>query len=289
MPELPEVETIRRSLLPILTGKRIKNVEILNPVVIESQNPQAFIELAGAEITDINRRGKYLLFAIEHQQQSLIMVAHMRMTGKLLYDSKIRDLAKHEHVRFIFDDDSQLAFEDVRRFGRLWLVDKDALGDVGGLNTLALEPLDDDFTVEYLSENLKHKKKSTVKGTLLDQHIVAGLGNIYVDEVLYAAGVHPERKTATLTAKEIADLVAAMKRILNTAIENRGTTFRDYVDGNNEKGDMQNFLQIFLKEGEPCPKCGAVIERIKVVGRSSYFCPSCQCLEQNTQEMDNHQ
>ena len=289
MPELPEVETIRRSLLPILTGKKIKKVEILNPVVIESQNPQAFIELAGAEITDINRRGKYLLFAIEQQQQSLIMVAHMRMTGKLLYDSKIRDLAKHEHVRFIFDDDSQLAFEDVRRFGRLWLVDKDALGDVGGLNTLALEPLDDDFTVEYLSENLKHKKKSTVKGTLLDQHIVAGLGNIYVDEVLYAAGVHPERKTATLTAKEIADLVAAMKRILNTAIENRGTTFRDYVDGNNEKGDMQNFLQIFLKEGEPCPKCGAVIERIKVVGRSSYFCPRCQCLEQSTQEMDNHQ
>ena len=255
MPELPEVETIRRSLLPILAGRKICKVEIYNDVVIESKNPDDFAALAGAEVTDINRRGKYLLFDIVQNGKPLIMVAHMRMTGKLLFDSEERPIAKHEHVRFLFDDGSQLVFEDVRRFGRLWLVSPDELPNVSGLNTLALEPLDDGFTVEYFTENLKRKKKSNAKGTLLDQHVVAGLGNIYVDEVLFAAKVHPERKVATLTHEEICNLVEAMKRILSTAIENRGTTFRDYVDGNNEKGDMQNFLQVFQREGEKCPRC----------------------------------
>lgn len=276
MPELPEVETIRRSLLPILVGRKIKQVEIFNDVVIESGNPEAFVALAGAEVADINRRGKYLLFDIVQGGQLLVIVAHMRMTGKLLFDSAVRPVAKHEHVRFLFDDGSQLAFEDMRRFGRLWLVKPEEIPNVSGLNTLALEPLDDGFTVEYLMEKLQRKQRSNAKGTLLDQHIVAGLGNIYVDEVLFAAGVHPERKVSTLTHDEICDLVAAMKRILSTAIENRGTTFRDYVDGNNEKGDMQNFLQVFQREGEPCPRCGAIIKRIKVVGRSSFFCPECQ-------------
>lgn len=279
MPELPEVETIRRSLLPILVGRKIKQVEIFNDVVIESNNPDDFVALAGAEVTDINRRGKYLLFDILQGGQRLVMVAHMRMTGKLLFDSAARPAAKHEHVRFLFDDGSQLVFEDMRRFGRLWLVKPAELHNVSGLNTLALEPLDDEFTVEYFTENLQRKKRSNAKGTLLDQHIVAGLGNIYVDEVLFAAGVHPERKVSTLTHEEICDLVAAMKRILSTAIENRGTTFRDYVDGNNEKGDMQNFLQVFQREGEKCPRCGETIKRIKVVGRSSFFCPNCQRLD----------
>lgn len=278
MPELPEVETIRRSLLPILTGRKIKQVEIYNDVVIESGNPDDFLALAGAEVADINRRGKYLLFDIVRSGQRFILVAHMRMTGKLLFDRAVRPVAKHEHLRFLFADGSQLAFEDVRRFGRLWLVKPENLSTVSGLNSLALEPLDAEFTVEYLEEKLRRKQKSNAKGTLLDQHIVAGLGNIYVDEVLFAAGVHPERKVAALTHEEICSLVAAMKHILAVAIENRGTTFRDYVDGNNEKGDMQNFLQVFLKEGEPCPKCGAIIKRIKVAGRSSYFCPECQRL-----------
>ena len=276
MPELPEVETIRRSLLLILKGKVIKKTEIYNPVVIESNNADELMDLKGAEITDIKRRGKYLLFELIRNDNLYIMVAHMRMTGKLLFDNEIRDIEKHEHVKFIFEDNSQLAFEDVRRFGRLWLVKSDDIDNVGGLNSLALEPLDEEFTVNYFKEKIKRKKKSTVKGTLLDQHIVAGLGNIYVDEVLFAAGVHPERKVASLTEAEIESLVLAMKEILQIAIKNRGTSFRDYVDGNNEKGGMQNFLQVFLKEGLECPKCGEIIKRIKVTGRSSYYCPACQ-------------
>ncbi|MGI5825696.1 MAG: DNA-formamidopyrimidine glycosylase [Bacillota bacterium] len=276
MPELPEVETLRRSLVPLVAGKIIKTVEVYNPVVIESGNPEDFIALQGAEITDIGRRGKYLLFTIIKDDEKLVMVAHMRMTGKLLFDNNVRENAKHEHVKFIFVGGSQLAFEDVRRFGRLWLVKQSDIFRVGGLNTLALEPLDDDFNVAYFEDKICRKKKSTVKGTLLDQHIVAGLGNIYVDEVLYAAGVHPERRVSSLTHEENCRLVKAMKDILQRAIENRGTTFRDYVDANNEKGGMQNLLKVFQHEGEPCPQCGAVIERIKVVGRSSYFCPCCQ-------------
>lgn len=278
MPELPEVETLRRSLMPLIVGKTIKKTEIYNPVVIESNNCDDFFNLNNAEIQGIERRGKYLMFDILSQGSKLIMVAHMRMTGKLLYFEKNNPVAKHEHVRFYFSDGSVLAFEDMRRFGRLWLVGAERIDTVKGLNSLALEPLDVDFTVEYFEEKISHKKNSTIKGTLLDQHIVAGLGNIYVDEVLYDACIHPERKVKTLTHEENILMVKAMKKILQIAIENRGTTFRDYVDANNEKGGMQNFLNIFQREGEQCQRCGTVIKRIKVVGRSSYFCPNCQKL-----------
>lgn len=276
MPELPEVETIRRSLLPVLKGRAFRQINIYNTVVIESKNPDELTGLTGAVIKDIKRRGKYLLFELCHNKASYIMVAHMRMTGKLIFDIKTRNVKKHEHLRFVFDNDSQLVFEDVRRFGRFWLVKADELNTVSGLNTLALEPLDKGFTVEYFAENIKKKKKSSVKSALLDQHIVAGLGNIYVDEVLFACGIHPERKVVSLSQKEIERLVVSMKEVLQIAITNRGTSFRDYVDGNNEKGNMQNFLQVFLKEGAECPKCGEIIKRIKVAGRSSYFCPVCQ-------------
>lgn len=284
MPELPEVETLRQSLIPRVVNKTVAKVEIYNPVVIESQNPEEFTALKGALITEIKRRGKYLLFHITPQgkdSQPLVMTAHMRMTGKLLYDEETQPVRKHEHLKFIFSDNSQLAFEDVRRFGRLWLVEADRINTVSGLNSLALEPLDKAFTAEYLAGNFKHKQKSTIKGTLLDQHVVAGLGNIYVDEVLFAAKIHPQRKVSSISPEETADLVCHMKKILATAIQNRGTTFRDYVDANNEKGDMQNFLKVFQRQGEPCPRCQTPIEKIKVVGRSSFYCPNCQKLPQN--------
>lgn len=276
MPELPEVETLRRSLLPLVKGKCLRKVEICRPIVLAAGTVEDFIALAGAKITAIGRRGKYLLFSLEKDNERKIMVAHMRMTGKLIFHETEIPRAKHEHGRFYFTDESLLCFEDVRRFGRLWLVSPENLDTVSGLCTLAREPLDDAFTEDYLAEQLKHRQKSLVKGALLDQRVVAGLGNIYVDEVLYAAKVHPARRVGTLSEEEMTRLTAAMKSILREAIERRGTTFRDYVDANGDRGGMQGFLKVFQREGQPCVRCGALIQREKFVGRSSYFCPHCQ-------------
>lgn len=276
MPELPEVETLRRSLLPLVRGKHLRRVEIYHPVVLAAGTAADFAALAEAEITDIGRRGKYLLFSLSKAGKEKVLVAHMRMTGKLIFHEAAVPRAKHEHGRFFFTDGSLLCYEDVRRFGRFWLVSPEELETVSGLCTLALEPLDIAFTETYLAERLKHRAKSLVKGALLDQRVVAGLGNIYADEVLYSAGVHPARRVGTLREEEIVRLTASMKSILQEAIERRGTTFRDYMDANGDRGGMQDFLKVFQREGEPCERCGALILRKKIVGRSSYFCPNCQ-------------
>jgi formamidopyrimidine-DNA glycosylase len=276
MPELPEVETIRRTLIPSVKGKSFAEVEVFNPSVLENVSKEDFVALKGASIDDIGRRGKYLIFDLSKDKERYQMVAHMRMTGKLLYANSCRPLAKHTHLRFLFSDGSELQFEDTRRFGRFWLVGYGKLNEVGGLNSLALEPLDADFNVLYWEEKIKNRSRSLVKSTLLDQHVVAGLGNIYADEVLFAAGVNGARPTGSLTHAENERLVLAMREILELGIEKCGTTFSDYVDSNNHKGDMQSYLKVFLHEGDPCPNCGSKILKTKIGGRSSYFCPHCQ-------------
>lgn len=276
MPELPEVETIRQSLLPVLLGQEIQQVFIYQPVVLASQNIEEFLALTGFIIVDIKRRGKYLIFYLQKGEERFCLVAHMRMTGKLLWHTQPQPLEKHSHVEFRFVAGGQLIFQDVRRFGRLWLVKPAELNCVSGLRDLALEPLDIAFTLEYWQEKLSRHPKAMIKAVLLDQHVVAGLGNIYADEVLFAAKVHPQRPAGTLTKGEQKDLWQAMQDVLQQAIALRGTSFRDYVDGNQEKGSYQDFLQCFMREGKPCPRCGALIQRMKVVGRSSYFCPHCQ-------------
>ena len=167
-------------------------------------------------------------------------------------------------------------FADVRRFGRLWLVPQSGLKEISGLCKLALEPLDEGFSSENLQQNLQRHKKAPIKAVLLDQTVVAGLGNIYVDEVLFAAKLNPMRLTGNLTESEIAVLAEVMPQILAYAIEKRGTTFRDYVDGNNQSGTYQDFLKVFHKEGEKCSVCGTVILKTKVGGRSTFYCPNCQ-------------
>ncbi len=277
MPELPEVETIRASLEPHLVGAEIKSVEVLNPVVITGGSQEAFQELAGAVFTAARRRGKYLLFDLKTSDgQDKVLVAHMRMTGRLLWHSAKQPLEKHSHLRFNFQNGAELVFVDVRRFGRLWLVALEEIHTVSGLNTLAPEPMDEDFSVEVWERNIANRKKSLAKGVLLDQRAVAGLGNIYADEVLFAAKVHPERRVETLSHRDNMNLCRAMQAILQEAIRLRGTSFRDYVDSDNRRGGYLDMLQCFMREGQPCPRCGTPIKRIKVVGRSSYYCPRCQ-------------
>ncbi len=273
MPELPEVETVRRSLTDLVLHKEIKAVEIFKPAILALGDEAAYAGLVGYELAEIGRRGKYLLFKL-NEPADLLWVVHLRMTGKLLYHQQPEPLQKHDHARLQFADGSELVYNDTRAFGRFWLTQDAA--QVSGLNSLGLEPLDAEFSAAYWQEKIKRRPKTQVKVALLDQTVVAGLGNIYADEVLFQAGVHPERPLGTLTDEENQRLAQAMREILHASIEQRGTTFRDYVDGNNQKGGYQEFLRVFQKLNQPCPNCGQQIQRIKVAGRSSYFCPHCQ-------------
>lgn len=276
MPELPEVETVRRSLLGLLPHKKISRVEIFTPTLLAAGDAAAFAALAGHEFCDFGRRGKYLLFKFDNAER---LVVHLRMTGKLLYHPAAEERQKHDHARFSFEDGSELVYNDTRKFGRFWLTDEAGLAGVSGLATLGPEPLDEGFSAAYLHGQLARHPKAKLKAVLLDQTVVAGLGNIYADEVLFRAGVHPERAAAGLIPAEEERLAEAMREILQEAIASRGTTFRDYVDGNNQRGGYQEQLKVFQKQGEPCPNCGHTIERIKVAGRSSCFCPHCQKAE----------
>jgi formamidopyrimidine-DNA glycosylase len=273
MPELPEVETVRRSLLELVPHKKIAAVEIFKPSSLELGDEGAFAELCGHEFADIGRRGKYLIFCLDDGRR---MVVHLRMTGKLLYHTGEQLRQKHDHARFAFADGSELVFNDIRAFGRLWLTDEAGLANVSGLNSLGMEPIEDGFSAAYWQEKIRRRPKAMVKAVLLDQHVVAGLGNIYADEVLFRAGVHPERQIQTLTSEENERLAAAMREILLEAISKRGTTFRDYVDANNERGSFQDSLRVFQRKDSPCVNCGTKIQRTKVAGRTSYYCPNCQ-------------
>ncbi len=269
MPELPEVETVRRSLIPLLTGEKLAQVKIVTPAVMLPETAD-FAVLEGATVKDIKRRGKYLVIQFDN---SLKLTVHLRMTGRLVYQDKEEPYVKHTHAVLVFQSGKELRFVDMRRFGRLWLGEPEA---ISGFATLGPEPLDEDFSPEMLACALKKHAKTKIKSAILDQTVVAGLGNIYADEALFRAGIHPERLVHTLSDQEIMDLAAGMRQVLLAAIANRGTSFRDYVDGLGERGSNQETLQVFRRQGQPCPCCGKIIQRVKVAGRSSFFCSCCQ-------------
>lgn len=273
MPELPEVETIRRSLEPCLAGLSITGINPLYPSALLPDAGMFSQVLPGLEIRRLCRRGKYLIVDLSGDWS---LVIHLRMTGKLLWKPAPQPPALHTHVILSLSDGSELHFQDVRRFGRWRLVETAELCRVPGLCTLGPEPIDGDFSPQVFNAQLARRQKGKLKALLLDQTVVAGLGNIYVDEALFLAGLHPLRTAGSLSPEETAALAGACRQALDTGIRHRGTTLRDYLDGREQQGDMQNFLQVFGREGEPCPRCGAEIRRIRVAGRSSYFCPACQ-------------
>jgi len=276
MPELPEVETIRRTLEPFLKGKVISSLDIYNSSIL-LPNPDIFqAVLPQKQIAALKRKGKYLIIELSDNWR---LVVHLRMTGKLLWTENSQEpLLPHTHAVINFTDNKQLRFNDVRRFGRWWLVKDSDLSQVSGLLSLGPEPIAKDFSPALLKERLAKKGKSNIKSALLDQKVVAGLGNIYVDETLFAAGIHPLRTVESLTAEEINALAEAAREILINSIERRGTSFRDYLDGLAKPGENQNYLKVFQREGLPCPNCQCPIQREKIGGRSSFFCPSCQKL-----------
>lgn len=275
VPELPEVETVLRTILPNIQGKKVKEIKVFHPAVIAWPNsPEEFKEnLLGQTIIGGARRGKYLIFNLSKRDK---LVIHLRMTGILTYSCQEEDKqAKHTHLLINFSPEGSLAYNDLRRFGRFYLVGPQEEEQAGGLVNLGLDPLSAEFNFASFALKLKGKK-GCLKGILLDQSFLAGLGNIYADEVLHYTKLNPATKANMLEEKDIKRLYSAIKEILQKAISYRGTTFSDYRDGQGQKGEFQDFLQVYGRAGKECFTCGEVLEKTKLVGRSSYYCPNCQ-------------
>lgn len=274
MPELPEVETVRRSLLPVVLDKQIETVDVYYERILQNISVTEFQEqLQNNKFLDLTRRGKYLVFSLEGD---LELVAHLRMTGRLIfYSDHAIPLAKHTSVVFSLGSAGALRFEDVRKFATLDLVKKGEYSTIKGLHTLGVEPLSNEFSLETFQEMVKNRT-AKIKGLLLDQTKIAGIGNIYADESLFQAQVHPERAANSLSKSEVKRLYQAIREVLQDAIDNQGTTFRDYRTGYGQEGSFQNKLQIYGKKGENCPRCGVELEYKKVVGRTTHYCPACQ-------------
>ena len=272
MPELPEVETIRADLAARVIGRIITGVDLLWPGCVDRPAPDEFArELPGKQIESTGRRGKYLLFQLSGGGW---LVVHLRMTGRL----RLRPAGaeRHHHLRAVLqlDGGEELQFEDQRKFGRLSLV-PDAAGLEEVLARVGPEPLVPGFTREAF-RTLLARRRAQLKPLLLDQRFLAGLGNIYVDEALYRAKLHPVRRSDTLTTEEVDALYDGVTDALRQGIRNRGTTLADYRDAWGTAGRNQERLLVFRQEGRPCPRCGTTIQKIRVAQRGTHLCPTCQ-------------
>ena len=282
MPELPEVETVRRGLEPHLVGARLTRV-IQNRADLRFPLPDDFVHrLTGAKIETLERRAKYLLARLDTGET---LIAHLGMTGRFtigehqpgVFHHPAGEDPKHTHIVFETDKGGRIAFNDARRFGYMDLIPTSALTQSRWFAGLGPEPLGPDFSPAALGKALAGRKQN-IKVTLLDQRIVAGLGNIYVSEALFRAHIHPERAAGSLKPAELRKLVEAVRLVLEDAIAAGGSTLRDFRAADGELGYFQHRFCVYDREGEPCPsaKCSGVIKRIVQSGRSTFFCPKCQ-------------
>ena len=269
MPELPEVQTILDALAPLILNCEIHSVTAVWPPVVDRPERALFERwMQGRRVVEVGRRGKYMLFRLDDDRW---LILHLRMTGKVRLVDASEPLRPHDRLIFHLSDGRDWRFEDQRKFGRAYLVEDPA--EV--IAKLGPEPLGDDFTPGYLAQTLA-RRTAPIKSLLLDQRIVAGIGNIYADESLFRARIHPLRPGGSLTFGETGALVGAVKAVLSQALAEMGTTLRDYRRPDGSVGAFQNSLQVFQRTGEPCPSCGAPIQRIVVGGRSTHFCPQEQ-------------
>ena len=274
MPELPEVETVRKKLLLKLKNKKINDLKIIYSNVFEGQDINKVIKnITGEVINDIKRRGKWLLFELDNYY----LLSHLRMEGKYLYRDINSEIGKHEHVIFNINNEFELRYKDVRKFGKMYLVPKDELNK-SKLKDLGYEPWDKNLTSDYLLSKYKNKSLP-IKSILLDQSIIVGIGNIYADEILFLSKINPHKKGKNITKKECNLIIENTKKVLDKAIKEGGTTIRSYTSEEGVTGLFQNSLNVHKKENEPCPNCKTKIKRDKIGGRSSYYCPKCQALK----------
>lgn len=275
MPELPEVETVRGTLEVLAVGKKISQVSVFWPTMIKkpSEVEQFNDALRGQTISEIGRRGKFLIFYTD----DYALVSHLRMEGKYGLFSADEPVEKHTHVIFHFTDGKELRYKDVRKFGTMHLYAKGTEFDSQPLADLGPEPFSGDFSVEWLSEKLKRTNRK-IKPALLDQKILVGLGNIYVDEALFRAKIHPERIANSLSREEEAVLYREIVSTLSEAVEKGGSTIRSYVNSQGQIGMFQLQLLVYGRKNEPCKVCGTPLEKTVVGGRGTHFCPTCQKL-----------
>ena len=271
MPELPEVETVRKTLLTLVKGKVIRDIDVFYDKMIRHDTDSFISSLIGNTIDDIKRIGKYLLFEVGEYY----VVSHLRMEGKYFIKDLEEDRGKHEHVIFYFTDDSTMRYNDTRKFGTFDLVRKEEFESFDPVQKMGPEPFDHKMTKEYLYNKLKNKTIA-VKTALLDQTIIAGLGNIYVNEVLFYTKLHPETPCNLVTKKQCQTIIESSIKVLNKAIELGGTTIRSYTSSLGVTGRFQNDLMVHGLEGEDCKICHTPIEKMQVNGRGTYYCKKCQ-------------
>lgn len=289
MPELPEVETVRRGLEALIIGKQVATATSDTPKSFPNTQDDVDVHLKGAEITAVRRRAKVLMIDLSSQYS---LVIHLKMTGQMVFvdtstrfgaghpnDSLVNALPdKSTRVTLEFSDGSKLFFNDQRKFGWVKLLPTIEIPHIDFMKKVGPEPLEDTFTEQQFQERFTRRPRTNIKAALLDQSVVAGIGNIYADESLWGAKLHPQRLVNSLNEQDFKNIYREMREVMNLAIQKGGSSNSTYVNAEGKKGSYMDFARVFRREGLPCPHCGTVIEKLRVAGRGTHICPHCQVL-----------
>jgi formamidopyrimidine-DNA glycosylase len=286
VPELPEVETVRRGLDALVVGRTITAVEHDTPKSFPNATADVTGFLIGAKITGVRRRAKVLMIDLS---SGYTLVIHLKMTGQLVFRGETVFGAGHPNgsligelpdrstrVTFAFADGSHLYFNDQRKFGWIRLMPTLEVPNIDFMKKVGPEPLDAEFTPAQFAERFKRRARTSIKAALLDQTVVAGVGNIYADESLWGAKIHPKRLVGSITEAEFERLYTELRAVMNMAIEKGGSTDKNYVNAEGKRGSYMDFAHVFRREGKPCPRCGTTIIKFKAAGRGTHVCPHCQ-------------
>lgn len=289
MPELPEVETVRRGLHELIIGRTVKAVEHNTPKSFPNAAADVEQFLIGAKVSDVRRRAKVLLIDLSSKYT---LVIHLKMTGQLVFRAKeavfgaghpnaslVGELPdRSTRVQFEFTDSSKLYFNDQRKFGWVKLLPSMEVPNIDFMKKVGPEPLEKEFTAEEFAVRFKRRAKTSIKAALLDQTVVAGVGNIYADESLWGAKIHPQRLVNTITPAEFKKLYTQLRDVMSLAIEKGGSTDKNYVNARGKRGSYLSFARVFRREGKPCPRCATTIIKFKAAGRGTHICPHCQVI-----------
>lgn len=287
MPELPEVETVRRGLSELIIGKVLASATNDTPKSFPNAPADVSRFLVGASVVSIRRRAKVLMIDLSTDYS---LVVHLKMTGQLVFvgkdtrfgaghpnDSLVDALPdKSTRVTLVFDDESQLFFNDQRKFGWVRLMPTVEIPSLPFMQKVGPEPLEDQFTAEAFADRFKRRGRTNIKAAILDQSVVAGVGNIYADESLWGAKINPKRLVETITPAEFNELYTDLRAVMNLSIDKGGSSNRNYVNAEGKRGSYMDFARVFRREGLACPRCGTTIEKLRVAGRGTHICPYCQ-------------
>ena len=290
MPELPEVETVKRGLLKLIVGRKIIAATSDNPKSFPNSSNDIAAFLIDSKIIDVRRRAKVLMIDLS---TNYTLVIHLKMTGQLVFvdsisrfgaghpnDSLVGNLPdKSTRVTISFEDKSHLFFNDQRKFGWVRLIPTAEVPNLPFMQKVGPEPLEPDFTAKQFIARFKKRPRTSIKAAILDQSVIAGVGNIYADESLWGAKIHPARKVESVTDSELTELYSEVRYVMNLSIEKGGSTNRNYVNAEGKKGSYMDFARVFRREGLQCPRCGDEIVKIRVAGRGTHICPTCQLID----------